>query len=969
MTGNIQKTAKKKRKLKFSTIWKVLVVVVPVLATLIVGGAEFFTDLIWFKEMGYLSVFLTKLKTQLMYGIPLFVVIAIVIFIYLKSLMRDYFRRIKSEEKTDMRKLNRITLIFSAVFALIFSFLSMKNLWFEMLQFLKSSDFNIKDPLFGMDVSFYVFKLEFLQKLNGILILAIAVFFILTAVYYGILLLLHSPDAYDDDEPEPYKEGQTGNAGAKQGLYEKFAETINNRTSYGHRWVSNNNFKEIMALGKRQFIILGIIMYLMLEVFYFFKQFDVLHSHTGAVYGAGFVNVNVDLWIYRILMVVCVFGIISILLPKLRKAKVILAVPAAIIVIGVAGSIVSILTQNFIVAPDEINKEAKYLAHNIEFTRYAYDINDVKVQPFEANNQLTVSDIAANNETISNIRINDYDPVKTFYNQTQSIRQYYKFNDIDVDRYTINGKYTQTYMSLREIDEEKVNNTWLNRHLKYTHGYGLALSRVDTITPSGQPDVLIGNIPPESTVDMNVTRPQIYFGELSNDYIIVGTNEDEFDYPNGQSNKYNRYKGKAGISLNPLNRLLFAIREGSMKLLVSTNINSNSKIIIYRNVIDRVKKIMPYLQYESDPYSVMMDGKLYWMVDAYTTSNFYPYSVPYKGGEGVNYIRNSVKVVVDAYNGNVDFYMMDDKDPIVKTMSNIYPTLFKKFEQMPKTLQEHIRYPNNLVKIQAQIYGRYHMDDVKVFYQNEDLWDIAHEIYGTKEREMKPNYYIAKLPGEEKAEFISVLPFTPKSKQNMTGLMVARSDGNHYGQLVVYQFPKNRTVYGPMQIEAQIDQNTKISQDFSLWSQAGSTYNRGNLFVVPVENSLLYVEPIYLEASNSAIPEVKRVVVAYGDRIAYEPTLAEALTSLFGDGIGLESVVEQDGTVTPGDPDTVPGAGGTDGASQSKSQTKTDTDYIAEASKAYDDAQAAVKNGDWAAYGQQMDKLKNALDQLAKGHH
>ena len=606
------------------------------------------------------------------------------------------------------------------------------------------------------------------------------------------------------------------------------------------------------------------------------------------------------------------------------------------------------------------NKEKEYLERNIEFTQYAYQLEDVTTTSFAADNTLTGSDIAENSETISNIRINDFDPAQQFYNQTQSIRQYYTFNDVDNDRYMIDGKYTQTYLATREIDESKISDSWLNRHLKYTHGYGITLSRVDKVTASGQPDVLIGNIPPESSVEeIQITRPEIYFGELSNEYVIVGTDEDEFDYPSGESNEYTRYEGDAGINMNFFNRLVFAVKEGSVKLLVSSNIDSDSKIIIHRNVMDRVRTIMPYLSYEDDPYMVTVDGKLYWMVDAYTESSNYPYSQPFDDERGTNYIRNSVKVVVDAYNGDVDFYIVDEEDPIAATYAKIYPTLFKSGDQMPEGLKAHIRYPNSLLQIQADIYTRYHMEDISVFYLNEDQWDIAYEIYGTEQVQMTPTYYIAKLPGEEKAEFFNSIPFTPKSKKNMTALMVARNDGEHYGELVLYQFPKSKTIYGPEQVEAQIDQNTEISKEFSLWNSSGTTYRRGNMFIIPINSSILYVEPVYLEATNSSIPEVKRIIVAYDDKIAYEETLAECLVSLFGDeaASGIDS--------SGGSVNEQQSANEETGQGTSTTSELSQTELIQKAASAYDNAQSALQQGDWAAYGEYMDELEDALSQLA----
>lgn len=930
---------------------------------------NFITDWLWFIEMGYVSVFFKQLVTQLEVGIPSFIIITLIANFYLHRLKNGYFSKIASSENTDMKRLSKYTNLISLVFGFLVSFYAVSTLWFQILQFANSTGFNIKDPLFKIDISFYVFKLEFLQQLNNMIIGVVLLFVAITVIYYVILLTMHTPDLYngEDKEEEHPDDGRYTGSGSPFGNnqnhgknpFEKFFEGLNNRQPKTQKKLNENNLQQLLNIASHQITFLGVVFFLMVGLNFFLKQFDLLHSHTGAVYGAGFTDVNVTLWLYRVLTVLSIVGAISVLhYVRKREVKRMLTIPAVMIIVGIVGAGLGFLVQNFVVSPDEINKEEAYLKRNIKYTQYAYDLSNVDVKPFASDNNLTADDIKNNNETISNIRINDYKPVKTFYNQTQSIRQYYTFNDVDIDRYEIDGKLTQTYMSTREIDESKINNTWLNRHLKYTHGYGVTLSRVDTITPSGQPDVLIKNIPPESSVkDIAIDRPEIYFGELSNDYILVNTDEEEFDYPDGNTNKYSKYKGHAGIKMNFLNRLMFAIREGSLKMLVSSNINTDSRIIIYRNAVDRVKKIMPYLSYEKDPYAITVNGKLYWMLDAYTTSSYYPYSEPYSGVIGsTNYVRNSVKVVIDAYNGDVNFYVVDKKDPIAQTYKKIYPKLFKNMDQMPEALRSHVRYPNALFEIQGQIYTRYHMNDVKVFYQKEDLWDISNEIYGTEQTKMEPNYYVVKLPGEDKAEFINSLPFTPKSKQNMTALMVARNDGDNYGKIIVYQFPKNKTIYGPMQIEAQIDQNTKISQDFSLWSSSGSKYSRGNLFVIPLESSLLYVEPVYLEASNSAIPEVKRVIVAYDDKIAYESTLKDALISLFGDDAGSEYTEGVSGD----------NGGNSHGNDSGSSPTNDKAALIVKANDAYNKAQEALKNGDWNGYGKYMSELEDYLKALAK---
>lgn len=945
----------------------VIVMFIVIIIALFLLLINFITDWLWFKEMGYVSVFFKQLFTELKVGIPAFVILTLLVNFYLRKLKKGYFSKIASHEATDMKKLNRYTNRISVIFGFVTSFYAVTNLWFEILRFTNATSFDIKDPLFNIDISFYVFQLDFLKQLNEMFIGLVLLIVVVTIIYYSILLSVRTPDFFEeDDSTADFTDGASdesrytgnenpfGNMGADN-PFSKIFESLGRKPQQPKKpkkSLNDNNFKQLMHIASGQLSFLGVVLFLMIGINFFLKQFDLLHTHTGAVYGAGFTDVNIVLWVYRILMVLAVIGAITVVHHiHTKKFRKILTIPVVMILVGAVGIGASYLVQNFVVSPDEINKEEKYLERNIEYTQYAYQLDNVSVKSFAADNKLTSEDIANNSDTIENIRINDYDPVNTFYNQTQSIRQYYKFESVDVDRYMVNGEYTQTYLSIREIDKEKISDTWLNRHLKYTHGYGATLSRVDAVTASGQPDVLIKNIPPESSVEeIEITQPEIYFGELTNDYVLVNTSEDEFDYPDGSANKYNKYQGDAGIELNLLNRIMFAIREQSAKILVSSNIDSDSKIIINRNVKERVRKIMPFLTYDDDPYAVISEGKVYWILDAYTTSSYYPYSEPYDGKiGGTNYIRNSIKVVIDAYNGDVNFYIVDKDDPIAATYQKIYPKLFKNFEEMPEDLVSHIRYPSWLFNIQAQVYSRYHMEDVKVFYQNEDVWDIAKEIYGKDEQQMTPNYYIAKLPGEEKAEFFNSIPFTPKSKQNMTALMVARNDGEHYGELVLYSFPKSKTVYGPMQIEAQINQNTEISSDFTLWSSRGTTYRRGNLFVIPIETSLLYVEPVYLEAENSAIPEVKRVIVAFDDKIAYEETLAEALESLFGEGTG----VKKPDTGTDGDKD------GTGNGSMSTA------DWIKQASESYNKAQDALKDGDWAKYGEYMKELEEALNQLA----
>ena len=949
-----------------------IIAVIVVIGTLFLSLINFIANFLWFKEMAYLDVFFKQLVTQLTVGVPTFVIVTALVYLYLNHLRKGYFKQIASGEATDMKLLKRSTIILSILFGIGATFFAVTQLWFEILKFANSTGFDIQDPLFHLDISFYLFKLDFLTQLNELLIGVIVGFVALTVIYYIILLTVRTPDMFEENQAQEQAEQQyddgrySGSSNpfenASKGAEDIFSKVFKmpRREPRPRKQFDDDNFKRLMKIASGKLAGLGCIFFIMLAIDFFLKQFDLLHAHTGAVYGAGFTDVNVTLWMYRILCgLAVVAAVLFVVFMAKKDYKKILTVPVIMILVGLIGNGGALLVQNFIVSPDELQKETPYLLNNIEYTQYAYGLDDVNIKSFAADNTLTAEDIANNMETITNIRINDFEPAEQFYNQTQSIRQYYTFNDVDNDRYWVNGEYTQTFLTAREIDENKISDTWLNRHLKYTHGYGVAMSRVDKVTSSGQPDVLVGNIPPVSAVDeIEVTRPEIYFGELANDYVVVGTKEQEFDYPNGDSNSYTMYEGNAGIKMNFFNRLVFAIREGSLKLLVSSNIGGDSRIIINRNVVDRVQTIMPYLSYENDPYMVTVDGKLYWIIDAYTVSNLYPYSEPYSEESNINYIRNSVKVVIDAYNGNTDYYVIDENDPIAQTYAKIYPTLFKSLDQMSDELKAHLRYANTLFTIQAKVYGKYHMEDVNVFYQSEDLWDIANEIYGTEKQQIVPNYYIAKLPGESKAEFFNSVPFTPRSKQNMTALMIARNDGDSYGQLVLYQFPKSKTVYGPEQIEAQIDQNTEISKDFTLWASNGTTYRRGNLFVIPINTSVLYVEPVYLEAQNSSIPEVKRIIMAYKDQIAYGETLSDCIITLFGYDINADSEVKPDDSsiINPDDGDDEDGT---------TPETMTQAELIAKAQEAFNKAQEAMQQGNWAAYGTYLDQLKDYLDQLA----
>jgi uncharacterized membrane protein (UPF0182 family) len=961
-------------------LWIVVIGLV-LLGSLFFSLVGFITDFLWFRELGYVSVFLKKLFTQLKLGVPTFLVITLLSYLYLMALKRGYYKKVETIDNASIpeKVLNGIGLGLSAVFGGLFTFTVVTGLWFEILKFFHSTDFGLKDPIFNMDISFYIFRLEFITQINNIALAIIIAFAILTLLFYMALLSFRRPEIFEDAESE--QEGADGtrpgspfgnNFGSIGDLFgNAFGMKFGPQTPKPGRSLDKENLHQLLQIASRQIQILGVLFFLLVAVNFWLRQYSLLYSSRGVLYGAGFTDINITLWVYRIMIVMAIAAaILFVMAFHKRSLKMGAAVPVLMIIVALAGTGAASLVQNLIVSPDEISKETPYLKNNIKYTQHAYDLADVSIREFAASNTLTKQDIINNIGTISNIRINDFAPALKFYNQAQVIRPYYQFNDVDVDRYMINGKYTQTFQSVREIDDTKIEGyPWLSKHLLYTHGYGIALSRVDKVTASGQPDMLLYNIPPTSLVDeIEIERPEIYFGESTRNYIITNTDEQEFDYPQGDANVKSTYKGNAGIHLNLFNRIMFAIKERNLKILVSTNIDSESRIIINRNINERVRKIAPFIEYDADPYAVTVDGKMYWIIDAYVSSRYYPYSEPFNRQSGVNYLRNSIKIAIDMYNGDTNYYLMKDPDPIALTLQKIFPKLFKDFSEMPDSLKKHIRYPNMMLNVQAIMYAKYHMNNVEVFYQSEDKWDIANEMLGSEPTPMTPNYYILKIPGEKDVEFINSIPYTPAGKKNMTALLMARSDGENYGQLILFQLPKSKLIYGPQQIEGFIDQDTNISKEFTLWSSSGSSYTRGNMFVIPIEDSLVYVEPVYLEATSGSLPEVKRVIIYYNDRIAYEPTLGAALESMFGAGVSkpLTDIQEESGEEVAQASPTTPGMPSLPGTPTEPGEGQTVDSLIKLSIDAYNNAMDAQKKGDWASYGRYIDELNQFLQQLDK---
>ncbi|MGB6369631.1 MAG: UPF0182 family protein, partial [Atribacterota bacterium] len=629
-----------------------------------------------------------------------------------------------------------------------------------------------------------------------------------------------------------------------------------------------------------------------------------------------------------------------------RKQNWKLPVLGLAVLVGVSillGGIYPEIMQRAIVLPNESRKERPYILNNIEATRTAYGLDKIREEEFPVKEEISFEDIEKNDETIRNIRLWDWRPIKQTLKQIQAIRLYYDFNSVDMDRYYFNGNYQQVMVSPRELDKDKIPEqarTWVNEVLTYTHGYGVVVNPVNKISGEGLPELLIKDIPPVSSVNLDITRPEIYYGEITKGYVIVKTKAKEFDYPKGDENVYSTYAGNGGMPVSSLwRRILFSIKFSNMQILLTTNFTPESRIMINRNIQERVNKVAPFLGYDKDPYIVISkEGKLFWIQDAYTISSNYPYSTPIAGGY-FNYIRNSVKVVIDAYNGTMDFYIIDQKDPVAEVYKNIFPQLFKNFDQMPEDLKQHIRYPKDLFQVQAELYSTYHMMDPDVFYNKEDYWTIPNEIYAENEIKMEPYYIITKLPGHEREEFILMTPFTPSTKNNMIAWLAAKNDQPDYGNLIVYKFPKEKLIFGPMQIEARIDQNSEISQQLTLWGQKGSTVIRGNLLVIPIEESIIYVEPLYLRAEMGEIPELKRVIVSNGSDVVIGQNLEEALEKLF-----VRTFEEREIVIT--------------------GEEKTLKDLIKEAAGYYESAQKYAQEGNWSKYGEELQKLEQTLKLL-----
>jgi len=932
-------------------------ILLAILVVIFVGAViAVYPNWLWFKNLDFASVFWTMVvgKFGLVATVWFFMIVMLAVNLYIAQRLNPAGGQRPTAEigGFPISGATLDNLILAAILIVSFFIASRASeQWNMLLSFFNQQPFGINDPIFNKDIGFYVFSLPFYMFIREQLLIMLLFAGLVAVIWYikdggvqfiGEVLLA-------DDRPSSLPKV-------------KIAEKVSNHL-----------------------LVLAAIMVLLVAWGYHLKVYGLLYSTQGPAFGASYTDVHVRIPVFRALMVISLlwslFLIYNAFRPKMKLLLISGGVWVAAILVLANG--LPVLVQQVVVKPNELAKESPFIAHNIEFTRKAYNLNNIKEVDFEINEELSAEEISGHDVTMQNIRVWDERPLLQTYRQIQAIRLYYDFNNVDVDRYMIDNTYRQVMLAARELVVNQLPpqaNTWVNRHLIYTHGYGLAMSPVNEVTSEGLPQLMIKDLPPVVDIDLAIDRPGIYYGEKTDEYVLVKTSAQEFDFPKGDKNVYTDYQGKGGVAIDSfLKRLLFAIEFQDPQILFTTYLTPESRIMFNRRIKRRVKAVAPFLAYDSDPYMVVSGGRLYWIQDAYTISNMYPYSKRSKNHFrriGLNYIRNSVKVIIDAYDGDVSYYMIDEQDPILRTYAQVYPDLFKPLAKMPADLKKHLRYPVDKFEIQVQTYARYHMQDIQVFYNQEDLWEPPDEIYGDDRQRMKPYYIIIKLPEEDKEEFLLMLPYTPSKKDNMIGWLAARSDFPNYGNLIVYKLPKEKLVYGPMQIEARIDQQTDISRELSLWGQRGSRVIRGNLLAIPVSNAFIYVEPIYLEAkqearqpvaapqtqsgaksqkqqqgvrparegstTTAALPELKRVIVALGNRVVMEERLDQALSRVLGREIVLGKEVS---AVIP--------------------QTGETSDLSARALEYYNKAKEYLLEGDWAGYGRELDKLESILKQLS----
>lgn len=877
------------------------------LLILLFNSTHIIANLQWFDEVGYTRTYLTRALAIAGLTLPIFLLLYIISILYYKSIAKKY-DLISYPRKTDeeIRKRNRYVYTISGIFFLIVAYGLASDYWYVILQYYNSVDFNQVDPIFSKDISFYVFRLPMYQFLVSMAISVVVLLVLLTVLIY---LLIAAKSSFN---------------------------RLNFRNARGILHVIKSGF--IQFAGRALAMLISLFMVL-LALKYYMDSYLVMFNESGVVYGPGYTDIRINVPFLRIIALLSAVSAVVVAYGILKKKANLIAYPVVgIFALSLIRVVAVFAVEALVVNPNQLETERPYIENNISMTRQAFGINDVEIRQFEANKDITPSEINANRDVVDSIKINSYRHTLDFIKQAQVIRGYYDFNDVDVDRYVINGEKKQVFLSAREIDRNLISpGTWQNMHLFYTHGYGVVMSDSSTATSQGQPDFLMKDIPTTNTTDIPLENPRIYFGELVSDYVIVGTEYDEFDYPRGGENETYRYSGDAGIRLSFFNRLLYAIEEKEPKILISSLIDENSSIIRKRNIRERVITIAPFLTYDSDPYLVVADSKVYWMIDAYTISDQYPNARTFNG---INYVRNSVKVTVDAYTGEVDFYLADPKDPIATSYNRIFGGLFQDLEDMPEPLKEHIKYPEDLFEMQTTVLEQYHVTDAGIFYNGEDVWEKS-KVTTTNDQEkmaQEPYSLFTSFGDEEGLELVFTEYYTIKGKENMVAIVNVRMEGDHYGQLVEYKFPPQKTVSSPYLFRNKLNQDPEISKELSLLDSGGSAVEFGDMVIAPIENSLLYVVPIYLVAEGeNSIPEIKRYVLSNDDQIVIGDTFMSTLGQLFDFTVGEE----QEG----------PGGVVEEGLAR-------------EANDLFDQATAAQRAGDWAEYGRLMDELKRVLESM-----
>lgn len=914
-----------------------LLIVGAILLFIVPSGVGYYTDWLWFREVGYEGIFLRTLNAQgIVFGATFLLVFA---FLYGNlRVARSTLRRPHVVLGTgadgrpisiEGRQLIGVAMPIAAVVAFALGIASANN-WLAWLSFFNAVPFGAADPIFNRDASFYVFKLPIYQAIRQQALVAS----ILALIGCGLYYVLSGSFVID----------------------QRYGTTFWPRV-------------RLVAAARRHLGLLGALIFGLLAWGAWLEIPNTLLTPASAVlFGASYTDVYARIPVLWISLAILAIGAALALFYGFSQHGWPLPLAVALyMIVSIGGGLYGAFLQRFIVTPNELNMEQRFIEYNIAATRQSYALDRVEERELSGDAKLSAADIVANAGTIQNVRLWDHQPLLQTFAQIQEIRTYYDFVQVDNDRYMIDGKYRQVMLSARELNTESMQNrSWVNERLTFTHGYGLTLGPVNEVTTEGLPVLFVRDLPPVSTVDLNVQQPSIYFGELSNDYVLVRTRQPEFHYPRGDDNETTFYEGSGGVAVGSLmRRLMFAIRFANTDILVTNQITPESRIMYHRRISERVRVLAPFLTYDSDPYPVVAEGRLFWIQDAYTTSANYPYATPTaQAGGAINYIRNSVKIVIDAYHGSTTFYLAEPGDPLALTLANIFPGMMRPLSEMPENLRQHVRYPEDIFRVQAAVYQNYHMTNPLVFYNKEDQWQVPALDVERTAVPMQPYYTIMKLPGEQQSEFIQMLPFTPRLKDNLAAWMVARSDGENYGKLLVFQFPKQKIIFGPRQVVARINQDQVISPQITLWSQQGSAVIWGTLLVIPINESLLYVRPLYLRSPEGRIPELKRVIVAYENRIVMEETLTKALAQIFGPGITAALAPDRLSSTATSVIATPPDLPQTAVESPASSSVAA---LIVEMRQHFDRADAALRQGDLALYAEEMKKARAVLDRLEKG--